>query len=61
MLTPFRRELASLINRHSGENGSNTPDFVLADYLADCLAAFDRAVNAREEYHGRKPRQGHGC
>jgi hypothetical protein len=33
----FRDELEELINRHSMENGSNTPDFVLAEYLVKCL------------------------
>lgn len=46
----FRMELGQLINRHSRENGSNTPDFILAQYLTDSLAAFDRAVNARTAF-----------
>ena len=52
-MSEFRKELESLVNRHSGENGSNTPDFILADYLTDCLVAFDRAVNRRESWYGR--------
>lgn len=51
----FRKELQKLINRESMENGSNTPDFLLAEYLADCLAAFDRVVSAREKWYGREP------
>jgi hypothetical protein len=51
---PFRDELQSLINRHSMENGSDTPDFVLVEYLADCLAAFDKAVKERERWYGRE-------
>jgi hypothetical protein len=43
----FREELISLINRYSMENGSNTPDIVLADYLIACLEAFDEAVTER--------------
>lgn len=42
----FRNELESLINRHSMENGSNTPDFLLAGYLQSCLDAFDHAVRS---------------
>lgn len=49
----FRKELEHLINRHSLENGSNTPDFVLANFLCNCLAAFDAAVNRRD---GLKPK-----
>lgn len=48
--TEFRKELESLINRHSQENGSNTPDFILADFLTDCLDAFDKAVNRRWDW-----------
>lgn len=51
----FRKELEALINRHSMENGSNTPDFMLADYLDSCLETFDRILRAREKWHGRKP------
>jgi hypothetical protein len=51
----FRKELQKLINCQSMENGCNTPDFILAEYLDRCLAAFDLAVNAREEYFGRVP------
>jgi hypothetical protein len=49
----FRKELQELINRNSKENESDTPDYILAEYLENCLAAFDRAVNLREIWHGR--------
>ena len=45
----FRKELEKLINQHSKENGSDTPDFVLAEYLNDCLSAYNKAVSKREE------------
>jgi len=50
----FRKELEQVINRHSKENGSNTPDFILAVYLVSCLRAFDDAVNCRESWYGRQ-------
>ncbi len=50
----LRKEIEQAINRNSAENGSNTPDFILAEYLTDCLAAFDKAVKAREEWYGRR-------
>lgn len=50
--TDFRKELEQLINRHSVENNSNTPDFVLAGYLTDCLRAFNFAVNYRDRWYG---------
>lgn len=43
----FARDLAEVINRHSVENVSDTPDIVLAAFLVECLDAFDAAVNAR--------------
>ena len=50
----FRSDLKELINKFSQENGSNTPDYVLAQFLTDCLAAFDKAVGEREEWYGVK-------
>lgn len=49
--TEFRNHLAAAINRNSKEGGSNTPDFILANYLADCLEAFDRAAQRRREWY----------
>jgi hypothetical protein len=46
-------QLASALNRCSAENGSNTPDFILADFLGACLAAFDAAVKRRAEWYGQ--------
>ncbi|MGV8874836.1 MAG: hypothetical protein ACOH2Q_20065 [Rhodococcus sp. (in: high G+C Gram-positive bacteria)] len=49
----FRRELAEVINRHSREKSSNTPDYILANYLAACLGAFDAAIEARGIHKGQ--------
>jgi hypothetical protein len=49
----FAQELEALINRHSQENGSNTPDFILAAFLEACLSAWNQAVMRREEWYGR--------
>jgi hypothetical protein len=51
MKESFRRDLASLLNRYSLENGSNTPDFMLADYLIQCLLSLDQAINRRAQWH----------
>lgn len=48
----FRKELKHLLNSNSRENGSDTPDFILAEYLADCLAAWDKAVKRRTQWYG---------
>ena len=45
----FRTKIEAAINEQSLENESNTPDFILAEYLGDCLLAFDKAINKREE------------
>ena len=52
MSTQFERELRTLLNKYSKENGSNTPDFVLAKYLCQCLSAFDDGVAARSAWYG---------
>lgn len=52
----FEQELEAVINRHSQENGSNTPDFILAQFLIGCLAAWNAAVTRRETWYGRDNR-----
>ena len=47
-MSELREEIRDALNRHSAENRSDTPDGVLAQYLMDCLAAFDNAVVRRE-------------
>jgi hypothetical protein len=54
----FRQELEGLINKCSLENGSDTPDFILAQYLVDCLRAYDTATQRRAEWYGQ-PLPGH--
>lgn len=49
----FSEELTALLNRHSQENASGTPDFILSVYIRNCLAAFNGAVNQREQWYGR--------
>ena len=46
----FRDELTALLNRYSMESGSDTPDFILADFLLDALRAFDTATANRESW-----------
>lgn len=50
----FRKELEGLLNRYSMENGSDTPDRILAEFLSSCLDAFDKAVLEREVWYGRR-------
>lgn len=47
------RDLAKLINHHSLENGSNTADFILAEYMLNALFAFEAASKYREKWYGK--------
>jgi hypothetical protein len=53
----FITELRDLLNCRSMENGSDTPDFILAQYLTDCLRAWNRATKRREDWYGRTPQE----
>jgi hypothetical protein len=53
IMSTFRDELQALINRYSKENGSDTPDFILASYLEQCLKAFDQATKDRDAWYGQ--------
>jgi hypothetical protein len=48
----LRDELRDAINRVSAENGSNTPDLILANFLQEVLEAFDEAVRGRDLWYG---------
>jgi len=47
----FRQELESLLNIHCQENFSNTPDWILAKYLLNCLINFNEATRSRDDYY----------
>jgi len=46
----FQKELKGLINSYSIENGSDTPDYILAEYMNDCLLAYQKTVKARDKW-----------
>ncbi len=54
----FRAELENILNKHSLENGSDTPDFILSQYLVGCLEAFDAAVYRRTQWYGTAAKEG---
>jgi hypothetical protein len=56
MSDKLESEISATLNRHSAENTSNTPDYILAQYLLACLAAFDVATQQRETWYGRDAR-----
>ncbi|MCK5609508.1 hypothetical protein KAR91_46975 [Candidatus Pacearchaeota archaeon] len=49
----FEESLRALLNRHSKEQNSNTPDFVLSQYLINCLDAFDSAMEKRSDFYSK--------
>lgn len=54
-MSKLREEIAAAINRNSAENGSNTPDYILAEFLEDCLRSFDKALQQRDAWYGNAP------
>jgi len=54
-ISDFEKELTMLINSYSIENQSNTPDFLLAQFIIGCLNAYKVAVNNRDLWYGFNP------
>jgi hypothetical protein len=48
----FEKELTTILNQHCVEDASDTPDYVLARYLKECLNAFNNAIISRDHFHG---------
>lgn len=53
----FAEELKALLNTHSKENASDTPDFILANYMIDCLEAFDKATYRISVWYAENPEE----
>ena len=54
-MSELRKDIAAALNKHSAEAGSDTPDFILAQFLEGCLKAYDDAVTERDEWHTKLP------
>lgn len=50
----LEEDITRAINYHSWERFSGTPDFILAEYLTDCLASYEKAIQAKDEWHGKR-------
>jgi hypothetical protein len=48
---PLVRELMFLLNKKSRENHSNTPDYILAEFLMSCLVSFEEAIQHRDAWY----------
>ena len=47
---PLQKDLSTLLNKYSRETVSNTPDFILANFLLDCLTAWEKATSKRDKW-----------
>lgn len=52
MALSFQEDLQQLLNRHSAEAPSGTPDYILAEMLTEILKTFNEAVGQRAEWRG---------
>jgi len=50
-INKFREELRKIINQLSMENRSDTPDFILADYLTNCLLNYEAAIRDIKKWY----------
>ncbi len=46
----LHKDIKNLLNKHSIENDSDTPDFILADYLIMCLMSFGQTTRMRTSW-----------
>ena len=57
-MSDLQKEISDALNRSSAENDSNTPDFILANYLMGCLEVFNKTLQARNKWYGREDSPG---
>lgn len=53
-ISDFQRRLSALINDEAMEHGSDTPDYILAEYLNSCLLSFHIATNSRSVWYAQR-------
>jgi hypothetical protein len=49
---PLTKDIEGVINKHSAENLSNTPDFILANLMKGCLGLFSTCILSRDKWYG---------
>ena len=47
----LEEDLRRVINNHSVESASNTPDYILAELITNTLDTFAEAVRKRDAWH----------
>ena len=50
-ITELQKAISQAINSLSAEKGSGTPDFILAEFLTDCLMAWNKATRKRSDWY----------
>lgn len=55
---PIPKALADVLNSYCAENGSNTPDFILGDFLGSVLECLNQAIRERDRWYGIAHRPG---
>ena len=51
-ISKFRKELEILINKHSIENLTDMPDFILAEMMVGIIQVAGKAVKKNLDWHG---------
>lgn len=51
----FRKELEALINKHSIDNETNIPDYILSTYLVKYIEHLGHLINYRDQWFNFKP------
>jgi hypothetical protein len=54
-VSELSRDLATALNRNGVDSRLCVPDFVLAEYLVDCLKSFVRLTINNEQWHDGDP------
>lgn len=51
----LEEELRAILNRASRENKSDTPDFILSNFMMKCLETYEQTVKERDQWFGIDP------
>lgn len=48
----LKQQFRTIMNIYGIDNECNTPDYILAEYLIDCLKSYKKIHNANRTWHG---------
>ena len=52
--TEFLKELAKVLNKHNIDTATDTPDYILAEYLNSCLRSYLIVNYNNRNWHGEE-------